>query len=86
MVALITTVTAIEAMINIADSKIHIAPEYLRMTFDLYIVFLVLILITGAFRSWSAILKRSQAEWEIDQAKKGIFEFCPGDEWLKTEV
>ena len=72
-------------MINIADSKIHIAPEYLKMAFDLYIALLGFILIAGALRSWGAILRRSQAEREIDQAKKGIFEFCPGDDWLKTE-
>ena len=85
MVALITTVTAIEAVINIADSKIHIAPEYLKMAFDLYIALLGFILIAGALRSCGAILRRSQAEREIDQAKKGVFEFCPGDDWLKTE-
>ncbi|HXD08419.1 MAG TPA: hypothetical protein VN653_00050 [Anaerolineales bacterium] len=85
MVALITTVTAIEAVINVADGRIHIAPEYLKMAFDLYIALLMFILIAGALRSWGAILRRSQAEREIDQARQGIFEFCPGDEWLKTE-
>ncbi|SRR5258706_986913 len=85
MLALITTVTAIEAVINIADNKIHIPPQYLQAAFDLYIGLFVLILTLGALRSWGAIRRRSQAEREIDQAKKGIFEFCPGDEWPKYE-
>lgn len=85
MLALITTVTAIEAVINIADSKIHMPVEYLQLTFDLYIVLFILILVAGGLRCWGAIRMRSQAEREIDQAKQGIFEFCSGDQWPKSE-
>ena len=85
MLALMTTVTAIEAVINIADNKIHIPPEYLRLTFDLYIMLFVLILVSGGLRCWDAIRRRAQAERECDQAKNGIFKFCSGDQWPKFE-
>jgi hypothetical protein len=85
MLALVTTVTAIEAVINIADNKIHASSEFLRMAFDIYIGLFVLILILGGLRGWGAIRRRSQAEREVDQAKQGIFEFCPGDQWPKAE-
>lgn len=85
MLGLMTTVTAIEAVINIADNKIHISPIYLQMAFDVYIVLFVLILFFGGLRSLDAIYRRSQAEKEIDQAKRGIFDFCPEDQWPKFE-
>lgn len=85
MLGLMTTVTAIEAVINVADNKIHIPPLYLQVAFDVYIGLFVLILLLGGLRSLDAIHRRSLAEKEIDQAKKGIFDFCPEDQWPKFE-
>ena len=85
MLALVTTATAIEAVINIADNKIHLSPEYLRMAFDIYMAVFVSVLLVGAFRCWGAIRRRSQAEKEIDQAKKGIFDHCPENQLPASE-
>lgn len=83
--ASLTTATAVEAVINIAHDKINLSREFLLATFDVYIVVFVLILVWGAFRSRNAICRRAQAEKDVDQAKKGIFQFCPGEQWPKTE-
>lgn len=83
--ASLTTTTAVEAVINIAHDKINLSREFLLATFDVYIVAFLLILVWGAFRSRRAIYRRAQAEKEVDQAKKGIFQFCPGEQWPKTE-
>ncbi len=83
--ASLTTVTAVEAVINIAHDKIQLSREFLLVTFDAYIAAFLLILLWGTLRSMKAIHRRTQAEQDVDQAKKGIFEFCPGDQWPKTE-
>ena len=85
MLALMTTVSAIEAVINIADNKIHLPPEYMQMAFDIYIVVFISILVVGGLRSFGAIHRRSLAEKEIDTAKEWIFEYCSEDQWLKSE-
>ncbi len=85
MLGLMTTVTAIEAVINIADNKIHISSLYLQIAFDVYVVVFLLILFLGGLRSFDAIHRRSQAEKEIDHAKKGIFDYCPEEQWPKFE-
>jgi len=85
MLALVTTTTAIEAVINIADGKIHLRPEYLQMTFDIYMALFITILLLGGLRCWNAIHRRSRAEKEIDQTKKWIFDHCPEDQWPKAE-
>src|SRR5512142_1428421 len=48
--ASLTTVTAVEAVINIADGKIGLAHNILQMAFDGYIAFLAAILILGSLR------------------------------------
>jgi hypothetical protein len=83
--ASLTTVTAIEAVINIAIDKIGLATEILHMAFDVYIGFLAGILIVGVLRFGVVMRRRARAEKEIDQAKKGIYEFCPTEDWTKLE-
>ncbi len=83
--ASLTTVTAVEAVINIAVDRIGLAKEILQVAFDGYIAFLIAILILGTLRFGSVMLRRAQAEREMDQAKKGIYEFCPTDQWPKLE-
>jgi len=83
--ASLTTVTAVEAVINIAVEKIGLAPKVLQAAFDVYILLLVLIFAWGALRMRGALSKRSRAEQDFDQAKKGVFEFCPVEQWPKPE-
>jgi len=85
IVASLTTITAVEAVFNIAMDKIGLSKEILQMAFNIYIVVFALIFIGGAFRARIAIRRRAQAERDIDQAKKGIFEFCPEEQWPKLE-
>ncbi len=83
--ASLTTVTAIQAVITIAKEKLELSKEILKVAFDSYIVILILIFLLGALRANSALRRRARAEREIDQTKKGIFDFCAVDEWLKIE-
>jgi|GEM_PF-2589752 len=83
--ASLTTVTAVEAVINIAIDKVGISHEILQVAFKVFAVLLVWIIMWGAIRARDAIQRRTQAEKDIDQAKKGIFEFCPVDQWPKLE-
>jgi hypothetical protein len=83
--ASLTTVTAVEAVINIAVEKIGLSPKLLQMAFGAYILLLAAIFIWGAIRSRNALSKRTHAEQDFDQAKKSIFEFCPMDQWPKPE-
>jgi len=84
--ASLTTVTAIQAVISIAaNDKLELSSDILQFAFDGYIVILLLIFVWGAFRANKAIRRRTRAEREIDQTKKGIFDYCPIDEWPKDE-
>jgi hypothetical protein len=83
--ASLTTITAVEAVINIAIDKIGLSKDILQVAFNVYLLAFALIFIWGAVRAQSAMRKRARAEREIDQAKKGIFEFCPEDQWPKLE-
>ena len=83
--ASLTTVTAIQAVISIARDKLELSREVLQLAFQGYIAVFILILLLGALHVRSAIRRRAQAEREIDQTKKGIFEFCPMDQWPKPE-
>jgi len=85
LAASLTTVTAVEAVINIAIDKIGFSKETLQVAFDAYIFVFALILILGALRASNVMYKRKQAEKEIDQAKKEMFEYCPEDQWPKPE-
>ena len=83
--ASLTTVTAIQAVISIAKDKLELSREVLQWAFQGYVVVFLLIFLLGGLRVRSAIHKRTQAEKDIDQTKKGIFEFCPTDQWPKPE-
>lgn len=84
--ASLTTVTAIQAVISIAaGDKFEWSSDILQFAFGGYIVLLVLIFVLGAFRANKAIRRRARAEQEIDQTKKGIFDYCPIDEWPRDE-
>jgi hypothetical protein len=79
--ASLTTVTAIQAVITVANDKLELSKEILQLAFQGYVAVFLLILLLGAVRVRNAIRRRSQAEKEIDQAKKGMFIFCPIDQW-----
>jgi len=83
--ASLTTVTAVEAVINIAVKTINLSKDILHVAFDVYIVIFVIIFILGALRTQNALHRRAKAEREIDQAKRGIFEFCSGEPLPKLE-
>jgi len=83
--ASLTTVTAIQAVISIANDKLELSRDILQIAFDVYIGLLILIFVLGAFRANSAVSRRARAEREIDQTKKGIFDFCPTDDLTKLE-
>jgi len=83
--ASLTTVTAIQAVISIANDKLELSRDILHVAFDGYIMILALIFVWGASRANNAIRRRAQAERELDQAKKKIFDFCPIDKWPKVE-
>lgn len=83
--ASLTTVTAVEAVINIAVTQIHLSGGILQVAFDAYIAIFVLIFIWGAFRTQKALRRRTRAEREIDQAKRGIFEHCLDEPLPKPE-
>ena len=83
--ASLTTVTAIQAVISIANDKLGLSQNILQIVFDVYIALLILIFVWGAIRANHAIRRRARVEREIDQTKKGIFDFCPVDEWPKDD-
>lgn len=83
--ALLTTATAAEAVVNISIEKIDMSKEILQGAFGAYSAVFILVLVWGAIRGSRAIRRRAQAEKDVDQAKKGIFEFCPGDQWPMSE-
>lgn len=77
MAASLTTVTAIQAVITVANDKLELSKDILQMAFQGYVAVFLLILLLGAVRVRSAMRRRTLAEKEIDQAKKGMFVFCP---------
>lgn len=85
MAASLTTVTAIQAVMSIAKEKLELSREILQWAFQGYVAIFLLIFVLGALRIRGAIQRRSQAEREIDQTKKGIFEFCEPAQWPKPE-
>jgi len=85
MAASLTTVTAIQAVVSIARDKLELSKEILQLAFQGYVAIFLLIFLLGALRIRSAIRRRTLAEKDIDQTKKGIFEFCDSPEWPKPE-
>jgi hypothetical protein len=83
--ATLTTVTAVEAVINIAIDKIELPRELLRTAFDGYILFLAVLLLVGGVRFGWIMHKRARAEKEVDHAKQLVYKFCPPEEWSKLE-
>lgn len=83
--ASLTTVTAIQAVITVARDKLELSREILQLAFQGYVAVFLLILILGALRVSHAIRRRTRAEREIDQTRKGIFEFCDPNQWLTAE-
>jgi hypothetical protein len=83
--ASLTTVTAIQAVISIARDKLDLSKEVLQVAFQGYVAIFILIFLLGALRIRGAIRRRTEAETEIDQTKKGIFEFCDPSQWPKPE-
>ena len=83
--ASLTTVTAIQAVITVAKDKLELSKDILQLAFQGYVGIFLLILLLGALRVRNAIRRRTQAEREIDQTKKAIFEFCPTEQWPKPE-
>jgi hypothetical protein len=79
----LTTVTAVQAVISMA--KEELSGAILRFGVHVYVAVFILILVSGAIRVRSALRKRARAEQEIDQAKKGIFEFCPVDQLPRSD-
>ena len=83
--ASLTTVTAIQAVISVAKEKLELSTQVLQLAFQGYVVIFALIFLFGALRIRNAIARRTQAERDIDQTKRGIFEFCDTDQWPKAE-
>ena len=83
--ASLTTVTAIQAVISIAKDQLELSKEILQLAFQGYGAVFAVILLLGAIRIRGAMQRRTQAEKEIDQTKRGIFEFCPIEQWPKPE-
>src|SRR5215213_10451224 len=59
MVASLTTVTAIQAVVSIARDKLELSKEILQFAFQGYVVVFLLIFLFGALRIRSAIRRRS---------------------------
>ena len=83
--AALTTVTAVQAVISLARDKLELSKEVLQLAFQGYVVVFILIFLLGALRIRWAIRRRTQAEKDIDQTKKGIFEFCDLPQWPRPE-
>jgi hypothetical protein len=81
----LTTVTAVQAVISIAKDQLALSNLVLQLAFHGYIGTIILILLLGFFRARSVMQRRARAEREIDLSKKGIFEFCPMQEWPEPD-
>jgi hypothetical protein len=85
IVTSLTTVTAAQAVITFVQDKLALSVKVLQVAFLSYTTIFVLVFVLGALRIGSAIRRRTKAEREIDQMKRGIFDFCPPDQWTKPE-
>ena len=75
--ASLTTVTAIQAVITLGNDKLELSKNILQMAFQGYVAIFLLIFLLGGVRLRNAMRRRTQAEREMDQAKRGMFVFCP---------
>jgi hypothetical protein len=75
--ASLTTVTAIQAVITVANDKLELSKNILQMAFQGYVAIFLLIFLLGGVRVRHAMRRRARAEKEMDQAKKGMYVFCP---------
>jgi hypothetical protein len=73
----LTTVTAIQAVITVANDKLELSKAILQLVFQGYVGVFLLILLLGGLRVRTAMRRRALAEKEMDQATKGMFIFCP---------
>jgi len=85
LAASLTTVTAVQAVINIAIDRIGLAKEILQIAFNTYIGVLIFILLVGGLRFVGIMRRRARAEKEIDRAKQRIYEFDDVKDALKPE-
>src|SRR5262245_32547919 len=83
--AAFTTATAVQAVIGFAYEKIGLSREILQLVFAGYVLIIIALVLIGALRSANALYRRKRAEREIDSTKKGIFDYCPVEEWPKAE-
>jgi len=83
--ASLTTATAIEAVITVANDKLGLSKSILQEGFYIYIGIFFLILASGLWRGRNALRKRAKAERELRQARKGIFKYFQPEEWSKVE-
>lgn len=83
--ASLTTVTAVQAVINIAIDRIGLPKEILQIAFNAYIGILIFILLVGGLRFVGVMRRRARAEKEIDRAKQRIYEFDDAKDRLKLE-
>jgi cytochrome c biogenesis protein CcdA len=83
--ASLTTVTAIQAVITVARDKLELSRDILQLAFQGYVAIFLLILLLGTLRVSHAIHRRTLAERDIDQTRKGIFEFCDPNQWNVAE-
>lgn len=83
--ATLTTATAVQAVIGFAHDQLGLPREFLQLGFLGYILVIVLIVGFGTLRVASAMYRRKRAERELDRSKKGIFDYCPLEEWPKAE-
>ncbi len=85
LAASLTTITAVEAVINLAVDKLHLDEAILRLAFDSYIAFLIGILVLGVLRFTIVLSRRAKAEKEVDQAKQSVYQYCDVGQWPKAE-
>jgi len=83
--AFLTTVTAIEAVITVANDELDLSLGILQDIFYIYIGLFAFVLVVGLLRGWNSMNKRAQAEHEMDRAKKGILLNCPAEKLPRPE-
>ena len=83
--AAVTAATAVQAVISFANEKLGLTQNTLQVVFMGYILIIGVLIVSGALRVAHAMYRRKQAERQIDDTKKCIFDFCPVEEWPKAE-